>query len=376
VAGIDDFLAFLRDDFGRGAWDTFDVVAERREQIGVHRPFYPYRPGGTRRRHLVDGLGLGSEADLLRVSERATESRRAACPLFWTLGGNQVGKAALAGWRQVIAPALRLDGSPVAIWPFGGDLFALIATHTTVVAETYPAEYYLGLGIDLGIAPPGERPGKRSSACRRANARALLDHIAVRPLAVSEDLERAIRSGFGEGGDGEDPFDALVGLLGMIEVVLHHRLSGEPSDAGCEGWILGQAAQAGDHIQPGRRSPVDITAAHFADVSAAELDAAPTNYAVGTSLLLENERVRIWDITLAPGERTPFHCHRSTYFYRCESGGRWRVRTLEGDVMVGEDAPGEVTFHELELGERLVHELANVGEDVLRYTTVELLDGS
>jgi hypothetical protein len=111
----------------------------------------------------------------------------------------------------------------------------------------------------------------------------------------------------------------------------------------------------------------------LADVDPAELAAAPTNYEVGTTLLFENGRVRIWDITLAPGERMPFHCHRTTYFYRCESGGRWRVRTLEGEVASGEDAAGSVTYHDLEPGETLVHELTNVGDAPLRYTTVELL---
>ncbi len=39
----------------------------------------------------------------------------------------------------------------------------------------------------------------------------------------------------------------------------------------------------------------------------------------------------------------------------------------------GEDAPGQVTFHELGAGETLVHELTNVGDAPLRYTTVELV---
>ena len=84
----------------------------------------------------------------------------------------------------------------------------------------------------------------------------------------------------------------------------------------------------------------------FPDISQDALAAAPANYTIGTTVLLENERVRVWDITLGPGERMPFHCHRTTYFYRCESGGRWRLRTIEGEVLVGEDPPGEVTFHE------------------------------
>jgi len=35
-----------------------------------------------------------SGKDLLRLCERATPDRGDACMLFWTLGGNQVGKAA------------------------------------------------------------------------------------------------------------------------------------------------------------------------------------------------------------------------------------------------------------------------------------------
>ena len=35
------------------------------------------------------------------------------------------------------------------------------------------------------------------------------------------------------------------------------------------------------------------------------------NVAVGTGLLFENEQIRVWDITLAPGERLPLHRHRN-----------------------------------------------------------------
>jgi len=116
------------------------------------------------------------------------------------------------------------------------------------------------------------------------------------------------------------------------------------------------------------------TTSLFPDVDAEELAAAATNYTVGTTLLLENEHVRVWDLTLPPGERTPFHCHRTSYFYRCDSGGRWRLRSIDGEVIHGEDAVGEVTFHELAPGETLVHELANAGHAPLRYTTIELLE--
>ena len=51
---------------------------------------------------------------------------------------------------------------------------------------------------------------------------------------------------FGARNDGEDRFDAVVGLLGMLDVVLGNLPSGEPEDdtTRVEGWILGQHSTA------------------------------------------------------------------------------------------------------------------------------------
>jgi hypothetical protein len=62
-----------------------------------------------------------------------------ACCLFWTLGGNQVGEAAMSGWRDVLAPALRNKG-PLSLWRFDGPLPSLLVPRKVLVAETYPAE--------------------------------------------------------------------------------------------------------------------------------------------------------------------------------------------------------------------------------------------
>jgi quercetin dioxygenase-like cupin family protein len=98
------------------------------------------------------------------------------------------------------------------------------------------------------------------------------------------------------------------------------------------------------------------------------------NVVVGTRLLFENERIRVWDITLEPGERLPFHRHRTSYFYRCEAGGTLRVRTPDGDDAEYESPADEVHFHEIGPDELVVHDLENIGETTVRFTTVELLD--
>jgi hypothetical protein len=43
---------------------------------------------------------------------------------FWTLGGNQVGKGALSGWKEFLRPAREL--TTVHIWPFDGSFEELL----------------------------------------------------------------------------------------------------------------------------------------------------------------------------------------------------------------------------------------------------------
>jgi hypothetical protein len=75
--------------FGNTGWEEFYEVASQRSEIALTGPFYPARPGGTKRAHQIDALGLDCSDDLLRVCEKISH----ASPLFWTLGAKQVGRA-------------------------------------------------------------------------------------------------------------------------------------------------------------------------------------------------------------------------------------------------------------------------------------------
>ena len=244
LAGVDDFVAELP-RFGTGRWARFYDVATMPEEVSRTRPFYPQRAGGRRRQHLVNGLGVSWYEALLRQCERRTGGRPQACSLFWTLGGNQVGKGAIAGWCGLLGPALRA-GLPLAIWPFGGRLEELLALHAWVVAETYPREAYDRLGLDL------RGGGKRSQPVRARNAERLLATASALDLALDPALRTAIITGFGARADGEDRFDAVVGLLGLLGVVCGARALWEPDEPivrSVEGWIIGQAG-------PGLQRPV------------------------------------------------------------------------------------------------------------------------
>lgn len=116
-AGIEDLLNLLP-RLGQGRWADFYAVASTPEDIDLTRPFYPMRPGGTKQKHLTDALGVDGMEELLRRCDRANDTRGAASPIFWTLGGKQVGKAAILGWREILGPALRDEELDVSIWPF------------------------------------------------------------------------------------------------------------------------------------------------------------------------------------------------------------------------------------------------------------------
>jgi len=233
-AEVNAFLELLP-LLGADRWDEFYHVCEFREEISLQRPFYPYRPGGTSRDHLVQGLGLGHRDELLRTCEHATWHRNAACPLFWTLGGNQVGRAAIAGWQNILAPALCSE-TGTGFWPFQGSLREVLARYPTVIAETYPGEAYGHLGF------PRNWKGKRDQAKRCQRSRDLRDWASGRSVDLVGALTEQIDDGFGPGKGGEDPFDAVVGEFSLIDVILGQRAEGEPPEEHrkIEGWILGQ----------------------------------------------------------------------------------------------------------------------------------------
>ncbi len=240
LAGVDDFAGLLP-QLGHGLWQDFYAVAERPEQISLRRPFYPQRPDGAQRNHLMRGLGLTNNADLLRLCDQPQSNRPAAAPLFWTLGGQQVGKAALNGWKHLLTPGLARD--EISLWPFHGPLAELLQTQRIVVAETYPAECYRHLGVSFAPARPGVRSGKRVQEERAGNSQVLLSWASAAGVDLEQKLQADIADGFGASSDGEDRFDAVVGLFGLLNIVLGRRPPGEPTDpviCQIEGWILGQ----------------------------------------------------------------------------------------------------------------------------------------
>jgi quercetin dioxygenase-like cupin family protein len=92
---------------------------------------------------------------------------------------------------------------------------------------------------------------------------------------------------------------------------------------------------------------------------------------VGTRLLFENERVRVWDLRLKPGEGTGLHAHQTDYLYVVIGDGT--LQTVHADGRRDPPRPmqdGDVRFRSVE-GES-VHEAVNAGDTPWRNIVIEL----
>jgi Uma2 family endonuclease len=71
-------------------------------------------------------------------------------------------------------------------------------------------------------------------------------------VTLSKHLQDQIDDGFGATGTGDDQFDAVVGLMSMVEVLLGFRNPGAPANDpdvySVENWIFGQ--DAAGHVEP------------------------------------------------------------------------------------------------------------------------------
>ena len=106
----------------------------------------------------------------------------------------------------------------------------------------------------------------------------------------------------------------------------------------------------------------------------AELERDRFSGRVGMELVSVSDRVRVWSIDLPPGGRLPFHRHVLDYFWTCLSYGRARHHYGDGTILEVGHHPGETKHFKFASGEHFVHDVENIGDCNLVFTTVEFLD--
>ncbi|MBW6401374.1 hypothetical protein KPL78_26210 [Roseomonas sp. HJA6] len=117
----------------------------------------------------------------------------------------------------------------------------------------------------------------------------------------------------------------------------------------------------------------DERRAHWPKDLQDEIEARAWNGCVGTKLLSETARVRVWHLHIPPGVRFPFHRHVLNYFWTALADGRARNFFEDGRVADSEIQRGLTRHFEFGPGEYLLHSVQNIGTTTLDYTTVEFL---
>ena len=97
---------------------------------------------------------------------------------------------------------------------------------------------------------------------------------------------------------------------------------------------------------------------------------------VGERLVLTNERIRVWEDVVAPGEAQPVHTHETPYLSVMVTAARAQVLDSDGRVLYDVDrSAGQVAWFGADRVP-VTHTLRNVGAEEIRVVVVEMLDGA
>lgn len=105
-----------------------------------------------------------------------------------------------------------------------------------------------------------------------------------------------------------------------------------------------------------------------------KLSEAEDNLSVGEQLVFENQEFKVWSIHLPAGQKLPFHKHCLRYFWTALSSGKSVSYYNDGSVKETKYENGDtVYFHDLSSDNFFIHNLVNIGETDLIFSTVEFL---
>ena len=116
--------------------------------------------------------------------------------------------------------------------------------------------------------------------------------------------------------------------------------------------------------------------AHWPVALQQELEDNRFNPIVGSVLVSETDKVRVWHLTIPPGRRCNFHRHVLNYFWSAHNAGRARNYFEDGSASDVDYYKGETQHLDFAKGEYMVHAVENLGSGDLLFTTVEFLDSA
>lgn len=89
---------------------------------------------------------------------------------------------------------------------------------------------------------------------------------------------------------------------------------------------------------------------------------------IGTTIIFENDLVRVWSIDVEEGGNKAWHHHRLPYVIVPIGDGRIELETRDGTIMQIEDKSGAAIWRDA--GE--IHELRNRGQGTYRNVLIEI----
>ena len=91
---------------------------------------------------------------------------------------------------------------------------------------------------------------------------------------------------------------------------------------------------------------------------------------IGDRVIFENDKIRVWIVSLDAGGRQPWHQHFLPYLIVPLTDGEVKIQFADGTVRGGKDTVGEVRWREP--GE--VHELYNLSKGRFENLVIEIKD--
>ena len=88
---------------------------------------------------------------------------------------------------------------------------------------------------------------------------------------------------------------------------------------------------------------------------------------IGTKVLADYERVKLWELSLEPGESSEWHAHQNEYVFVVIEPSRLRAEYDDGTVHEDDSEVGDAVFLE-----PTTHRVTNVGTTRYRNIIVEL----
>ena len=107
-----------------------------------------------------------------------------------------------------------------------------------------------------------------------------------------------------------------------------------------------------------------------------EFEAGYHSGCVGSVLVSETDKVRVWHLLIPAGKRCGFHRHVLRYFWTAHNPGKARGYFEDGRIVDVDHYQGETKHMNFAEGEYMVHAVENIGTTDLLFTTVEFLDSA